>query len=190
MAISYGALHAAIASGRVRTRNRRWREDREISVAARESIEADLAVSYGCKLTAQKAWQGTMLGRRPVGVDNADTRARLKRGNEIVEQAVGLGDLVIHVYQNCNVERIGWQPWIVRLAEADYNVLQSEVAHPTAQAPQIFGYDIFCDDASHRRSLQRDNQRTSFRDISSSGRSKLFHTGCVSTLSSTLGSPS
>lgn len=89
-----------------------------------------------------------MLGRRPVGVDNADTRARLKRGNEIVEQAVGLGDFVIHVHQNCNVERIGWQPWIVRLAEADYNVLQSEVAYPTAQAPQIFGYDIFCDDAA------------------------------------------
>ena len=87
-----------------------------------------------------------MLGRRPVGVDNADTRARLKRGNEIVEQAVGLGDLVIHVHQNCNVERIGWQPWIVRLAEADHNVSQSEVAHTTAQPPQIFGYDIFCDD--------------------------------------------
>ena len=88
-----------------------------------------------------------MLGRRPVGVDNADTRARLKRRNEIVEQAIGLGDLVIHVHQNCNVERIGWQPWIVRLAEGDYNVLQSELAHPTAQIPQIFGYDIFRDDA-------------------------------------------
>ena len=89
-----------------------------------------------------------MLGRRPVGVDNADTRTRLKRGNEIVEQAVGLGDLVIHVHQNCNVEQIGWQPRIVRLTEADYNVLQSEVAHPTAQAPQIFGHDIFCYDAA------------------------------------------
>ena len=91
-----------------------------------------------------------MLGGRPVGIDNADTRARLKCGNEIVEQAVGLGDFVIHVHQNCNVERIGWQPWIVRLAEADHNVLQSEVAHPTAQLPQIFGYDIYCYDAAVR----------------------------------------
>ena len=115
-------------------RSRRRRKDREISIAARESIEADLAVSYRSKLTAEKFWRGTMLGRRPVGVDNADARARLKRGNKIVEQAVGLGDFMIHVHQNCNVERIGWQPWIVRLAEADYNVLQSEVAHPTAQA--------------------------------------------------------
>ena len=32
-------------------RNRRRCEDGEISVAAREPIEADLAVSYGCKLT-------------------------------------------------------------------------------------------------------------------------------------------
>jgi len=78
-------------------RNRRRRENRVISVAARESIEADLAVSYGCKLTLQKTWRCTMLGRRRVGIDNADTRARLERGNEIVEQAVGLGDLVIHV---------------------------------------------------------------------------------------------
>ena len=147
-AIGYGALHAIIACRPGPARNRRRREDREISVAARKSIEADLAVSYGCKLTAQKTWRGTMLGRRSVGVDNADTRTRLKRGNEIVEQAVGLGDLVIHVHQNCKVERIGWQPWIVRLAEADYNVLQSEVAHPTAQAPQIFGHDIFCYDTA------------------------------------------
>src|SRR5262245_46985015 len=85
-------------------RNSRRRKDCEISVAARESIEADLAVSYRSKLTAQKFWRGTMPGRRPVGVDNADTRTRLKRGNEIVEQAVGLGDFVIHVHQNCDVD--------------------------------------------------------------------------------------
>jgi hypothetical protein len=34
-------------------RNRRRSKDREISVAVCESIEADLAISYGCKLTAQ-----------------------------------------------------------------------------------------------------------------------------------------
>ena len=30
----------------------RWREDRQIGVAAREAIEADLAIPYGSKLTA------------------------------------------------------------------------------------------------------------------------------------------
>ena len=36
----------------------------------------------------------------------------------------------------------------MRLTEVDYDVLQSEIAHPAAQASQIFGYDIFCDDAA------------------------------------------
>src|SRR4029453_4219694 len=88
-------------------RNRRRREDRKIRVATGGAIEADLAVSYGRKLTAQKIWRGAMFGRRLVGVENAATGARLKRGNEVVEQAVGLGDFVIHVYENCNVEGIG-----------------------------------------------------------------------------------
>jgi hypothetical protein len=45
-------------------------------------------------------------------------------------------------------ERISRQPRIVRLTEADYHVLQAEVAHPIAQTLQIFWYDIFCDDAA------------------------------------------
>ena len=89
-----------------------------------------------------------MFRRRPVGVYNTDTRARLERGNEIVEQAVGLGDLVIHVHQDGNVERISWQPRIVWLTKTDHHVLQSESAHSTAQALQIFRYDIFCDDTA------------------------------------------
>src|SRR5271167_2275465 len=39
------------------------------------------------------------------------------------------------------------QPRIVRLTEADSDVLQSETTHPIAQATQIFGHDIFCNDA-------------------------------------------
>jgi hypothetical protein len=55
-----------------------------------------------------------MLGGRPEGVDNTDARARLERGDEIVEH-IRLCDLVIHVHQDSNVERINWQPRIVRL---------------------------------------------------------------------------
>jgi hypothetical protein len=36
----------------------------------------------------------------------------------------------------------------VWLTEADHYVLQSESVHSTAQALQIFRYDIFCDDAA------------------------------------------
>jgi len=67
-------------------RDGRWREDRKIGVAACEAIEADLAISYGGKLTAQEIWWRTMLGGWPEGVNNTDTRARLARGDEIVEQ--------------------------------------------------------------------------------------------------------
>jgi hypothetical protein len=34
------------------------------------------------------------------------------------------------------------------LTKADHNVLQSEIAHPLAQALQILGYDVFCDYAA------------------------------------------
>ena len=91
-----------------------------------------------------------MLGCRAVGVDDADPRAGLKRGDEIVKKAVRLGDLVIHVHHDRKVERTNWQPRIIRLTEADCNILQSEIAHPPAQALQILGYDILCDDAAAR----------------------------------------
>jgi len=80
--------------------NGRWRENRQIGVATRESIEAVLAIPYGSEFTAQKVRRGTVLRRRPIGIDNADARAKLERRNEIVEQAIGLGDLVIHVHQD------------------------------------------------------------------------------------------
>jgi hypothetical protein len=47
------------------------------------------------------------------------------------------------MHQDGSVERIGWQPRIVRLTKADHHVLQSESAHSTAQALQIFRYDIY-----------------------------------------------
>ena len=64
-------------------RDGRWREDRKIGAAAHEAIEADLAIPYGCKLTAQETWWRTMLGGRPDGVNNTDARARLERGDKI-----------------------------------------------------------------------------------------------------------
>jgi hypothetical protein len=74
-----------------------------------------------------------MLGGRLEGVNNTDVRAGLERGDEIVEQGVRLCDLVIHVHQDRNVERISRQAWIVRLTAADCDVLQSESAHPSIQ---------------------------------------------------------
>ena len=47
-------------------------------------------IPYGCKLTAQETWWRSTLGDRFEGVDNADARARLERGDKIIEQCVGL----------------------------------------------------------------------------------------------------
>src|SRR5215469_3155133 len=109
------------------------RKDREIGIALDEPIETDLAIPNGCELAAQQTWWGTVLGCRSEGVDNADARFRLERGDEIVEQGVRLFDFVIHVHQNRNVDRSSWQLRIVRLTKAYYNVLQPENTHPLAQ---------------------------------------------------------
>src|SRR5262249_30087131 len=126
--------------------NGRWRKDREISIAAGETIETDLAIPNGCEFAAQEIWRGTVLGGRRESVDNADARFRLERGDEIVEQGVRLLDLVIHVHQNRNVDRFRWQLRIVWLTKAGHNVVQPEIAHLLAQALQILGHDIFRDD--------------------------------------------
>ena len=73
-----------------------------------------------------------MLGSRPEGVNNTDARPRLERGDEIVKQGIRLCDLMIHVHQDRNVERTSWQPRIVRLTQANCDVLQPEIAHPIA----------------------------------------------------------
>jgi hypothetical protein len=62
-----------------------WREDRQIGVAAAESIEAYLTIPYGCKLTSQDTGRRAVLGRRPESIDNSDARARLERWHEVVK---------------------------------------------------------------------------------------------------------
>src|SRR5207253_6288649 len=69
-------------------------KDRKIGVAARESLEADLAIPDGGKLATQEIRRGAVLGRRCEGVDDADARVRLERGDEVVEEGIRLGDLV------------------------------------------------------------------------------------------------
>src|ERR1700719_2719186 len=108
--------------------NGRGRKDCKIGVAARESLEADLAIPDGGEFAAQETWRGAMLGRRSEGVDNADARVGLERGDQVVEQGIRACDLVIHVHQNRNVERTSWQPRIVRLTASDCNILQSEIS--------------------------------------------------------------
>jgi hypothetical protein len=60
---------------------------------------------------------------RPNGVDNPDASAGLERRSEVIEQAVRLCDFVVHVHQDRSIERMSRQPRIVRLAEANGDVV-------------------------------------------------------------------
>jgi hypothetical protein len=57
--------------GRHAAGNVGWREDGQIGIAPVESIKADLAIPYGCKLTSQDTRRRTVLGRWRECVDGA-----------------------------------------------------------------------------------------------------------------------
>src|SRR5271166_4783332 len=62
----------------------RRREDRQICVAARERMEADLTIPDGCKLAAQKAWRGSVFRGRPDGVYDSNASSRLECRSEVI----------------------------------------------------------------------------------------------------------
>src|SRR5271163_4894388 len=62
----------------------RRREDRQICVAARQRMEADLTIPDGCKLAAQKAWRGSVFRGRPDGVYDSDASSRLECRSEVI----------------------------------------------------------------------------------------------------------
>ena len=65
-----------------------------------------------------------MLRRRTFEVDNSDPRALLQSGREIVEEGIGLGNLVIHVHEDCGIERESRQARIVWFAQREFDVCQ------------------------------------------------------------------
>ena len=111
-------------------------------------MKADFAISDGGQFAAQEVWRGAVLGGRTDRVDDANTGIGLECGGEVVEQSIGLCDLVIHVHQDRRVERTGRQPRIVRLTAGDDDILQAEIANALAQLAQIVRHDVFGIDAS------------------------------------------
>ena len=54
-------------------------------------------ISNGRKLTAQKAWRGTMVHGRPDRIDNPDPGTRLERRSEVIQQ----GDKAVRLRDTC-----------------------------------------------------------------------------------------
>ena len=63
------------------------------------------------------------------------TRARPEGGDEIIEQGVGLCDLVIHVHQDRNVEGIVGNRGSCGLPRLIVTFCNPEIAQPPAQPP-------------------------------------------------------
>ena len=101
-----------------------WRcEDREVSRTAPKRMKCDLAIPHGGKLTAQKIWRCAVLGGGGDSVYDPEACSRLECRDKIINQAVRLRDLMIHVHQDCTVERMSRQSCIVRFTESDSDVL-------------------------------------------------------------------
>ena len=64
----------------------RWNEHRQISAIACKLISGNLAIADGGQLTMQVPYWRAMLRCRMLEVDNADQRARLQRGREIIQR--------------------------------------------------------------------------------------------------------
>src|ERR1700751_6066193 len=83
----------------------RWREHRQISAISCELGYGDLAIANGGEFATQELDRRAMLRRRTLEIDNADPRAGLQGGREIIEEGIGLAYLVIHVHEDGGIER-------------------------------------------------------------------------------------
>ena len=82
--------------------------------------------------------------------DNPEPRPRFECRNKVINEAVRLHDLMIHVHQDCTVERMSRQPGIVRFTENDRDVVYSAATQALAQSSQIIGHYIFSEDVTAR----------------------------------------
>ena len=77
----------------------------------------DLAIPDAGELAAQELDRRAMLLDRTLEVDDPDSSARFQGRREIVEEGLGLGDLVIHVHEEGAIQRGGGQARIVRFTQ-------------------------------------------------------------------------
>lgn len=128
-------------AGRFSSRYVRRREYRQISSVPCELICDDLAIADGGQFAAQEINWRAMLRRRKLEIDNPDPRTLLQGGREVVEEGVGLGYLVIHVHEDCGIQRGSGQTRVVWFAEGELHVRQLQ----TFCAPGEFDEVIPCD---------------------------------------------
>ena len=83
-----------------------------------------------------------------IEVDNSDPRTSLQGGHEIVEEGIGLSDLVIHVHQDRDIQRGGGQSRVVRLAKREFDVCQPQAFGSPLKLDEVIQRDVFGDDGA------------------------------------------
>jgi hypothetical protein len=87
-----------------------------------------------------------MLRRWKLKVDNSDPSTSLQGGCEIVEEGVGLGYLVIHVYKDCGIQRGSGQARVVWFAEREFDVRQLQKFRSPGELDEVIPPDVLGND--------------------------------------------
>lgn len=133
-------------AGRFSTRDLRRREYCEVPSVPFELICGDLAIADGGQFAAQELNWRAMLRRRKLKVDNSDPCTLLQGGREIVEEGIGLGYLVIHVHEDCGIQRGSGQTRVVWFAERELHVRQLQEFCSPGEFYEVIPRDVLCND--------------------------------------------
>lgn len=87
-----------------------------------------------------------MLRRRKLEIDNSDPRTLLQGGCEVVEEGIGLGYLVIHVNEDCGIQRGSGQTRVVGFAERELHVRQLQKFCSPGEFDEVIPRDVLGND--------------------------------------------
>jgi hypothetical protein len=100
-----------------------------------------------------------MLRGRALEVDNSDPRARLQGGREIVEEGIGLAYLVIHVHEDCGIERGSGPARVVRFAQRESDVGQLQAFRSPGELDEVIPRDVLGDNRAGGTDKARETNR-------------------------------
>jgi hypothetical protein len=137
----------------------RWRKHCQVSAIVCELMRGDLAIADGGQFVTQQLNRRTMLRCRTLEVDNTDPRALLQGGRKIVEEGVGLAYLVIHVHEDGGIQRGRGQAGVVRFAQRESDVCQSEQFRSLSEFDKVIPRDVLGDDGAGGAEEARETDR-------------------------------
>ena len=83
-----------------------------------------------------------MLFRAPLRIDDSHPRPGGEGQLQVVEELEGVLDLVIHVRQDRDVDRVGWQSRVIRVSEYDGHPFDAVPSQPRLELLQVVGLDV------------------------------------------------